>query len=339
MAEKRMFTQKIIDSDAFLDMPLSSQALYFHLNMRADDDGFVNNPKKVARVISASEDDLKLLLAKRFIIGFNSGVIVIKHWRMHNTLKSDRYHPTDYQDELGQLFIKPNKAYSDDPGCGGVPALLPPAETGRKQIGDGTEPEWNQSGTITEPERNQNGTSDIDIGLGLGLGLDKGSGKEENREDINLTVPNGTVCRTKDVRRVQEAWNQLGLSKVIKILPDTVRGNLLRKRIREYGVEDVVKAVEKVGKSSFLMGNNDKGWSATFDWFIKPNNFPKVLGGNYDDNAAEVDEGPTVDDYQRLLKMRDELKGINAEKGQMPAPDAGDEYERMKKMLEDIKGG
>lgn len=311
MAEKRMFTQKIIDSDAFLDMPLSSQALYFHLNMRADDDGFVNNPKKVARVISASEDDLKLLLAKRFIIGFNSGVIVIKHWRMHNTLKSDRYHPTDYQDELGQLYIKPNKAYSDDPGCGGVPALLPPAETGRKQIGDGTEPEWNQNGTITEPERNQNGTSDIDIGLGLGL--DKGSGKEENREDINLTVPNGTVCRTKDVRRVQEAWNQLGLSKVIKILPDTVRGNLLRKRIREYGVEDVVRAVEKVGKSSFLMGNNDKGWSATFDWFIKPNNFPKVLGGNYDDAAAE--------------------------KGQMPAPDAGDEYERMKKMLEDIKGG
>ena len=80
MAEKRMFTQKIIDSDAFLDMPLSTQALYFHLNMRADDDGFVNNPKRIQRTIGASDDDLKLLVVKRFVIGFDNGVIVIKHW-------------------------------------------------------------------------------------------------------------------------------------------------------------------------------------------------------------------------------------------------------------------
>ena len=103
MAEKRMFTKSIIDSDAFLEMPLSAQALYFHLNMRADDDGFVNNPKRITDYVNASADDLKILLAKRFIIRFDSGVIVIKHWRMHNTLKSDRYHPTDYQDELALL--------------------------------------------------------------------------------------------------------------------------------------------------------------------------------------------------------------------------------------------
>ena len=97
---------------------------------------------------------------------------------------------------------------------------------------------------------------------------------DKNSNDIDLTVPNGTVCRTKDVRRVQTAWNNLGLSKVSKILPDTERGKMLKKRIRDYGVEAVVEAVEKVGKSSFLMGNNNKGWTATFDWFIKPNNFP-----------------------------------------------------------------
>ena len=79
MAEKRMFTKKIVDSDAFLDMPLSTQALYFHLNMQADDDGFVNNPKKIQRVIGASADDLKLLIAKRFVLGFESGIIVVKH--------------------------------------------------------------------------------------------------------------------------------------------------------------------------------------------------------------------------------------------------------------------
>lgn len=113
MAEKRMFTQKIIDSDAFLDMPLSTQALYFHLNMRADDDGFVNNPKKLQRYIGAGDDDLKLLLAKRFVIGFASGVIVIKHWRMHNTLRKDRYSPTQYQEELAMLDVKDNRAYTE----------------------------------------------------------------------------------------------------------------------------------------------------------------------------------------------------------------------------------
>lgn len=113
MAQKRMLSNKIVDSDAFLDMPLSAQALYFHLVMRADDDGFVNNPKKILRYISASEDDLRLLYAKRFILGFESGVIVIKHWRMHNAIKSDRYHPTDYQAELARLAINPNKSYTD----------------------------------------------------------------------------------------------------------------------------------------------------------------------------------------------------------------------------------
>ncbi len=108
-----MFTQKIVDSDAFLDMPLSAQALYFHLNMRADDDGFVNNPKKIQRMVGASEDDLKLLIAKRFLLTFDNGVIVIKHWRMHNLIRKDRYHPTQYQEEFASLEIKENGSYTD----------------------------------------------------------------------------------------------------------------------------------------------------------------------------------------------------------------------------------
>ncbi|MBD5392971.1 MAG: DNA replication protein [Lachnospiraceae bacterium] len=113
MAEKRMFAKRIIDSDAFLDMPLSTQALYFHLSMRADDDGFVDNPKKIQRVIGASADDLKLLMAKRYILAFESGVIVIKHWRMHNTLRMDRYKPTVYQEEMSTLAIKKNMSYTE----------------------------------------------------------------------------------------------------------------------------------------------------------------------------------------------------------------------------------
>lgn len=112
-----MFAKTIIDSDAFLDMPLSSQALYFHLSMRADDDGFINNPKKIQRMVGSSEDDLKLLIAKRFIIAFESGVIVIKHWKIHNYIQKDRYKPTMYQDEKSMLVDKNNKSYTVETEC------------------------------------------------------------------------------------------------------------------------------------------------------------------------------------------------------------------------------
>ncbi len=113
MAERRMFAKTIIDSDAFLDMPLSAQSLYFHLSMRADDDGFINNPKKIGRMIGASDDDIKLLLMKRFIIAFESGVVVIKHWKIHNYIQKDRYKPTVYQEEKSLLAEKENKGYTD----------------------------------------------------------------------------------------------------------------------------------------------------------------------------------------------------------------------------------
>ena len=112
MAERRMFAKSIIDSDAFLDMPMSTQALYFHLSMRADDDGFLNNPKRVQRMIGATDDDFKLLIAKNFILTFESGVIVIKHWKIHNYIRNDRYKPTNYQEEKSLLTLKDNGSYS-----------------------------------------------------------------------------------------------------------------------------------------------------------------------------------------------------------------------------------
>ena len=115
VAEKRMFTKKITDSDAFLDMPMSTQCLYFHLNMNADDDGFVNNPKKIQRMIGASDDDVRILLSKSFILCFDNGVIVIKHWRMHNTLRKDRYKATTYQEEFNTLGLKENGTYTWQP--------------------------------------------------------------------------------------------------------------------------------------------------------------------------------------------------------------------------------
>ena len=112
MAERRMFAKTIIDSDAFLDMPLSTQALYFHLSMRADDEGFINNPKKIQRMIGASDDDLRILIAKSFLIPFESGIVVVKHWRIHNYIQSDRFKKTVYTEEREQLTVKDNKAYT-----------------------------------------------------------------------------------------------------------------------------------------------------------------------------------------------------------------------------------
>jgi len=110
-AERRMFSKKIVESDAFLDMPLSTQALYFHLSMEADDDGFVNNPRKIQRMLGASDDDLKLLLAKNFLISFESGVVVVKHWKIHNYIRGDRKKATIYQEEASFLEVNSNNEY------------------------------------------------------------------------------------------------------------------------------------------------------------------------------------------------------------------------------------
>lgn len=113
MAEKRMFSKQIVDTDAFLEMPASSQLLYFHLAMRADDEGFVGSPKKIMKMCGFGDDDLKVLIAKRFLLAFESGVVVIKHWLIHNTIRMDRFNPTNYQREKETLQISENKAYTD----------------------------------------------------------------------------------------------------------------------------------------------------------------------------------------------------------------------------------
>ena len=111
MAERRMFAKTIIDSDAFIDMPVTARLLYYDLSMRADDDGFVNSPKKIMRMIGASQDDLSVLIMKKFIIPFDSGIVVIKHWRIHNYIRKDTYNSTPYKDEIGSLELDENKAY------------------------------------------------------------------------------------------------------------------------------------------------------------------------------------------------------------------------------------
>ena len=135
MAGRRMLAKTIIESDAFYGLPLSAQALYLHLNMNADDDGFVNNPKVIQRMIGADAQDLDELISRRFLIPFESGVVVIKHWRIHNYIPKDRHHPTSYTREFAALKIVDNGAYSERHQ--GEVGILPNApNTSRIQIVD-----------------------------------------------------------------------------------------------------------------------------------------------------------------------------------------------------------
>lgn len=130
MAEKRMFSKMITESDAFLDLPLSTQALYFHLCMYADDDGFLSGYRKIMRMVGASQNEYDILLAKRFLLEFDDGIVLIKHWLMHNYLRKDRYTPSVYTTEKSMVFIKANKSYTLDE-YKGIPAI----ECSKKPVG------------------------------------------------------------------------------------------------------------------------------------------------------------------------------------------------------------
>ena len=121
MPERRMFAKTIIDSDAFLDMPISAQLLYFHLSMRADDDGFVNKPKSIMRVCGCKDDDIQILFAKKFVIPFESGIVVIKHWKIHNYIRNVRYKETKYKEEKNTLCLDENNAYTQSNNMLGIP--------------------------------------------------------------------------------------------------------------------------------------------------------------------------------------------------------------------------
>ena len=139
MANRRMFSLDIVDTDIFLDLPISSQALYFQLGMRADDDGFVSSPKKITTMIGANQDDLKLLIAKGYVIALDDGIVVIRHWKQNNYIQSDRYKETIYQQQKAALSIN-NGIYEVDTICvQNVSEMYPQYKSGKGSIGNDTD--------------------------------------------------------------------------------------------------------------------------------------------------------------------------------------------------------
>ena len=163
MAERRMFAKTIVTSDAFLDMPPTARSLYMLLCVMADDDGFVNAPRSVMRMSGAAEDDIKLLIAKRFVLTFESGVVVIKHWRIHNLIQKDRYKETKYLEEKSMLALDENNAYTEadsvmHPECiQPVSKVEPQVRLGKDSLGKSRVGEDNEEAAPPKPSRHKYG--------------------------------------------------------------------------------------------------------------------------------------------------------------------------------------
>ena len=207
MADKRMMSKSVIDTDVFLDMPTSTQCLYFQLLLRADDDGFLKNAKTIMRTVGASQDDMKLLIAKQYLILFDSGTIVIKHWRIHNYIKKDRYKPTDCE-ETRLIDVNDKGEY----------ILL--------------EPTCIQNGTTTEPTCIQNGTAGK-VRLEIELGKSKGSVNKKIKKESALSAD---VKRQKLFASYQEK---------IKPISGSVEGDRLSSLLDDYGLDLCLKAIDR----------------------------------------------------------------------------------------------
>lgn len=256
-----MFAKTIIDSDAFLDMPLSAQALYFHLSMRADDEGFINNPKKIQRMVGASDDDAKLLVAKRFLIPFESGVVVVKHWRIHNYIQRDRFKPTVYQNEKSLLYLKENGAYSireTDTECiHDVHILETQDRIGKDSIGK------------------------VRLGKDSMIYTSVSETEEIPEEEPETEV--------SDAQRYDYEWYKTTYNAVcgsltsVRFVTDK-RKKLVREFEKLYGRETFEELCRKAEASSFLSGRkNPGGWRADFDFLLRKDKIPAILEGQYDD--------------------------------------------------------
>lgn len=266
MAERRMFAKSIIDSDFFLDMPPSTQCLYFHLSMRADDDGFVNSPRKIQRMIGASEDDFRLLVAKRFLIPFDTGVVVIRHWRIHNYIQKDRYKETMYQEERAMLSQDQNGVYNliDTTCIRNVSNLETQDRLGKDSIGK--------------------------ISLGNGI---------NNSAAENLAEHPSYVSYDYDF--FQDTYNTL-----CRKLPSCRTMPQKRKKavqtfLKDFTQEQWEEICKAANESEFLTGGNDRGWKANIDFLLRPDKAVKALEGAYtrasyrDKYEADIPENQNPD--------------------------------------------
>lgn len=265
MAIKRMFSKKVVDSDAFLDMPLTSQALYFHLNIRADDDGFVGNPKTIQRLVGASEDDLKLLILKGFLIQLDHGVMVVKHWMIHNTIRKDRYTPTSFQDEGRMLYIKQNGSYTLD----------------ENKAVDNLATRWQQSGTTDSVVASA-------LASGLGKLLLPNKENKQKQQIIDSTAkeiskPKPSIPQSGIYIEIQNLYNGICYTlRPVERLTTKRKGYINTLLEKGYKINDFQKLFEKTMTSEYFKNLQEGQWKPSFDWLMQEDNMLAVMEGKYD---------------------------------------------------------
>lgn len=249
MAERRMFSKRVIDSDLFLDMPATAQLLYFHLAMRADDDGFIKNPKSIMRIAGCKDDDMKILIAKKLVIPFESGIVVISHWKIHNYIAKDRYKPTDCKEK--QLLKTEDSVYKLDTNC--IQGCIQPVD------------EMYTQDRLGKDRLGKDSNKQSKIAL-------------ENFAEISPAEPR----KKNNYQAIVDDYNQTctRLPKCIKL--SDARKKAIAARLKRYSVEELHTVFEKAEASDFLCGCNARNWMANFDWLLKDANMAKVIDGNYD---------------------------------------------------------
>ena len=282
MAERRMFSKRIIESARFLRMPASSRLLYFDLGMRADDDGVVE-AYTVIRATGATEDDFKILVAKNFLKVLNEDMVsYITDWSENNRIRPDRKVDSIYKGLLIQvlpdveLVEKRERAdYKTSKITYSVQNVDEKAvNTEQKNLSC---MDWTTSGQPTDNQRTTNGRHRI--------GKDRIGKSSTGEGSVEGGRTNKFVLCEADASRIMHSWNALGVSSVKSI--SNSRLTLVKARIENYGLDAFIETVKSIKQCPFLLGQNERGWVITFDWLIKPSNFAKVLEGNYKSRGTQ----------------------------------------------------
>lgn len=269
MSKKRMFDKSIVMHDVFLDLPLSAQALYFHLCMNADDWGFVS-PKSIMRMINANEDDLKLLILKRYILIFDSGVVVIKHWFINNTIRQDRSHETTFKDEFKSLVRNSFGAYTEKQNITKIAEeIVIMDEKEKKHIRPTVVRKMQtEKDELTTLHRGQK--SNFENGKPNGNQMATQNRIEQNRiYNTTSKLPDGNVDLQKQIQRVYECFvnsfnknpNQLKLTET--------RKQKIKRRLREFTEEEIMLAIKNASEDDFFNGGGIRGWIGTIDYLFK----------------------------------------------------------------------
>ena len=288
MAERRMFAKTIIDSDVFIDMPISARLLYYDLAMRADDDGFVNSPKKIMKFVGASTDDMNILIARQFVIPFESGVVVIRHWKIHNYIRKDTYKETPYKEEKSMLCTDENNSYileNKYPSTNRQRAVDEPLtqdrigkdrlELGKDSIGEDRLDNKCTMCAQCDGEIEKKKEQEIDTELEIDVEIDTSTSQAK------AEMPN---CPFAEIKKL---YHEICVSYPKIRAIEGSRKKAVAARWRTYKSLDVFEKLFTIAeRSPFLKGDNERNWSADFDWMMNANNFSKILEHKYVDRTS-----------------------------------------------------